>query len=187
MTTTAEVLVDLIVDALKGSTAAGQSVYAFRAWPVKMAANNPQIIIDLPEELKEGLGPNGPGQFNTTASITVRAFIGANSSDPRGDGGEVAVRLGLLTIRRQIEVAVINAGPIMAVIQQIKAVHTKMERGEDDSGLGLGQAAIRFDFEFYQGAEDFAPIDQVTLTTAHVDAALADPAGVDVSLDIPLI
>ena len=189
MTTTAESLVDLVVAAMLGRTAAGADVQAYRDWGIQTNAGvfSPKITVDLPDEDKDGLGSAGPATFDTTAIITVHGFVSAiSAAAPGGDGGEVRVRQAVTALRRQIEVAVINDAALMGEISRIKAVRSKMSATGDGNGVHVAEAVLQFAFVFYQGPEDFAPVQADEVDDMRIDVKPLDPAGVDLRLDIPL-
>ena len=187
--TTAETLIDLLVGALTSSTAAGADVEAFRDWDINTNSGpfTPKITIDLPKEDKESLGNAGPASFNTTARIMLHGFVSAiAASEPGGDGGEIRVRQAALQLRRQIEVAVINDPDLMGSISEIVAVRTEFQASTGNNGLHIIEVGMEFALRFYQGPEDFAPLEADEVDDMHIDVKPAGLPGVDLPLDISL-
>lgn len=177
-TTTAELLAGLVFTALRadGATGAGQNVFAPRDWP-SQPDQLPSIFIDVPSEDKESLGRNGAPQFTVTATIPIVLRVTSKAS--AGDAGAVAVLAAMAALRRQVEVAVINAAPIMGLLQQYPFVRAQMKvtaEGEQH----IGECQMLVGMEFYQGPEDFAqpvttPLEELAIYTDLVN--VFDPSG----------
>ena len=199
-TTTAEGLIDTMVALLQGdpvadppiapaTLAAAADVQAYRDWNIQTLTGpfEPKITFDLPREDKLGLGRNGAAVFDSTAGITLRAFASAQSAAaPGGDGGEVRVRALLKVLRRQIEVALINAPELWAGIQEIKRIRCDQKGSQDGNGVHLGEIIMMFEIVFRQDETDFAQLTVDELELLHLLVQPTDPAGISIPLDITL-
>lgn len=169
MTTTAD-LFAIAVTALQGTTSAGTNVFSVLDWPT-WNGSYPCLYIHTPEEDKESLGRAGAPQFTVTATLTVegRFQAPAGTSNAPFDAGAAVVEAALFNLAKQIEQALINYGPLMALLQQYPFIRTRMNltaEGEQH----LGNLVTQIGLEFYQGPEDFyqAPttaVGEITVTT----------------------
>ncbi|KFE38595.1 ATP-binding protein, partial [Yersinia ruckeri] len=77
-------------------------------------------------------------------------------------------------LRDQVERAVINSYELTRKIQQFARVRSTIDI--DSSGEGhMAQLLMELDIEYYQGPEDFYPIDAEPL--AGIDVTIAMPDG----------
>lgn len=160
MTDTTQLLA-LAVEALKGATLAGDRVYSALSWPTH-AVRYPLIYCRAPTEEKEGLGRNGPPQFNvlTTLRVEARTEIGAK---PNGlSAAMLEKELGVLG--QQIQVALINNPALMGLLQQVAFIRTEMTL-DSDGNKETGEIEVAIGLEFYQGPEDFFPLPEWDLDT----------------------
>lgn len=169
-------LVQLLQTLLLASTDAGAQVFVARTWPSKLSAL-PAIIVDpLYRETKTSLGKNAP-QFDTVTTITVRGRVTA-AAGPDDEGGLTCAE-ALETLKWQIERTLINAYPVMLTIEQFVRVDAEFTLSTD--GLqNVGELAMAIAMGFYEGPEDFAPIDTSTLEEVAVYSDLVnvfDPQG----------
>lgn len=150
-------LQDLIRDAVTGATAAGANVFTPRTWRTPPAAM-PFLMIQSPSETKQNVaGRTGPGEFWTVGRFRIvgRVYAKADVADPTG--AAIAAEAAVSVLKRQIEVAVINADPIRRAIQQCVSVESVTDV-KSDGGLTFGEVEMTFSLEYYQGPEDFAPV-----------------------------
>lgn len=166
------ILVDTVEASLKGSTGAGDQVFIARTWPLSLSAL-PAIMVDpIYRERKQSLGRNAP-QFTTITTIQVRGRV----TSPAGpdDAGALACAEGLETLKNQIERTVINAAPIMSQIQQFTEIDIEFLLNSEGK-QNIGELQMSMSMEFYEGPDDFAPIDadeleRVTVYTDLINVA----------------
>lgn len=158
MTTSAEIR-SLFVQALKGATDAGQSVFTAFDWPTNDDAY-PCIIVRAPKERKESLGRHAPlFQVTTTIEIAARTKSAARADS----AGSAAALAAIEAIKGQIEIATINNPLIWAMpdgsqrIQQFTSVDSEISTSSDGS-MPMAELLMRIDVEFAQGPSDFFPI-----------------------------
>lgn len=170
MTTTAQ-LRTLAVAALTGTTTAGTNIFSPLDWPT-WSGDYPVIFVTTPDEDAEGLGRNGPPQFNVTATLHVVARVEQMSA--ANDQGAAAAYAALEVLRDQIKVALINYPPLMSLLQQFPFYRTRM-RVDADGEQHLGEVTVDIGLEFYQGPEDFYAIPSVPLD--EIDITVQEPNG----------
>ena len=161
-------------------TVAGDRVFMPRDWPVQ-DYDVPIIKIQAPSEDKISKGRNGI-QFDTTTSVEILAEVSAPAEDNDAAAGKVLTALGMF--QRQIELAVIGdptlfGGDQVGLVQQLSRVSSKMATRADGK-VHRGALSMTFDFEFYQGTEDFQLPKTVDIETFHLFADLinvASPTG----------
>ena len=187
--TTSAYLVDLVVAALLGpqagadpagyATAAGQRIYRPGDWPTQ-ALQYPIIKLRVPRELKQSIARSGAPEFTVTTTIRIVGEV----SEPAAvnDAGVAAAEAALWQLQREIEVAVINSYPLTTSIQQIASVDSQLSYNSD-AETHLAGIQIDLALEFYQGAEDFAPVPADDLNELHADFVRHPPAGLIVNLD----
>lgn len=172
MTTTSE-LRQITAQALKGKTTAGDNVFAARTWPT-WNGSYPILWLHSPEEEKESLGCLGGPQFTVTATIRISARLQLKALPKNAAAG--AMILALETLQRQIEMALINFPPLMERLQQFPFIRSKMD--EDGEGeQHLGELTMDVGMEFYQGPEDFYPLEGEVIEPPFdpVGAAVVQP------------
>lgn len=165
MTTTSD-LRELTAEALRGKTLAEGRVYSARTWAT-WSGLYPVIIIGSPAEDMEGLGRAGAPQYTVTTTLRVMARVQVPER-PNNAGAAVA-QLMLERIQRQVKQAVINNPAIMRRLQQIPFVRSQFVEPEDGAKV-LAELVMDVGMEFYQGPEDFFPLDGEA-DTSEVDAA----------------
>lgn len=158
-------------------TNAKRRVYAPRDWP-SWDKIYPALFLSAPLERKEGLGRNTAPQFFTTSTIRISGRV----SEPAaiGDVNAGLAEAELWILQRQYEIAVINAVSIMPHVQQIKSVTTRLAYSSEGA-THLAGIMTDIEVEFYQGAEDFAPVPATPIETIGIKADLAnvaDPTGI---------
>lgn len=182
MTTSGDLL-DLVYTALLGPVAtASPPVYATDAegrilrpsdWPTQ-AGQYPTLKLRVPRETKQSLGRGGPPQFTVVTTIRILGEVSEPASV--GDGGALAAEAALWRLQRQVEVAVINSYPLEAQIQQVASVDSRLSYNSD-AETHLAGIQIDVALEYYQGPEDFAPIDADDLTELRTALTDHPPAG----------
>jgi hypothetical protein len=174
MTTTIE-LMDLVVDALDGTTAAAGNVYSPRDWPT-FDGSYPVLFIADTEEQADSLGRNAP-QYNVTTTVTIEARVQMEPLNQDIGAGLVYDYLGQM--REQVKKALINYTPLMSKLQQFSFFRSRIVT--DPSGdQHLGRMVFEVGLEFYQGPEDFYdyPFSEVDQLHLHVDSGnVFDPGG----------
>lgn len=182
MTTTAQIR-ELVVQALTTKnaqgmypTAANGNVFSPRNWAT-FKGQYPAIFIRTPNEDRESLGRHSAQQFTTTATIHVSARVTAAALP--NDAGAAQAELALEALKTQIDQALINNPAIAIVLQQISFVRSEITVNSDGA-LPLGELVMQFGMEFYEGPEDFYPVDGDPLEEITVDVDLTnryDPSG----------
>jgi hypothetical protein len=179
--TTSMDLVDLIKTSILGATDAGQQVYGPGDWPA-MPENLPLLKLRLLREVRTSLGRSGAPQFTTVATVRIIAEVQAFASED--NAGAEAAQASAWAIKRQVEVAVINAYPLFSKIQQLSGMRSDLSFSANGS-MHVGGIQMDLDLEFYEGADDFAPIETDEITSAHLAATNYAP-GAPVTADFPL-
>lgn len=168
-------LIQLLTVALMGKTAANNNVYGPSDWPTATDLM-PVLLIQTPHERKDSLGRNAPA-FNT---VTTARIVGrVTSAADAGDAGARAV-VGMLGIFvRQVERAVINNYDLTKAIQQFLSVET-VTKVSADGKQHIGEFTMDIAMEFFQGVEEFAPVDANPLEEVALYGDLInvfDPSG----------
>jgi len=157
MTTTSE-LRQITAEALKTGTSAGNNVFAARTWPT-WNGSYPIIWLHAPEEDKDSLGRQGGPQFTVTATIRISARLQVKALPENASAA--AMILALEDMKRQIEMAVINFPPLMSRLQQFPFIRSHM-REDGEGEQNIGELVMDIGMEFYQGPEDFYPLEGAT-------------------------
>ena len=179
MTTSLDLL-NLCLSALKadGATDAGRRVYSPGDWPSQQATL-PQIKLRIVREARQSLSRSGAPQFTTTA--TIRILVEAQAFALEDDAGAANAQAYAWALKRQTEVAIINSYPLFAQIQQLASMRSDLAFNADGA-THLAAVQMDLDLEFYEGAENFAPILTSTITDALVSAENYAPASIDIDL-----
>lgn len=158
----------LVIDALKNQTVAGDRVYSPRDWPTSEDMY-PAILVQTPIDVKNSLGRNAP-QFTTVTTVRITGRL--QELDDEEDNGALKAAESLESLREQVERAVINSYELTRQVQQFLQVRSTID--VDASGEGhLAQLLMEIDIEYYQGPEDFYPVETTDLE------------GIDVTLEMP--
>lgn len=161
----------LVIAALQEKTDAEDRVYSPRDWPTTEDMY-PVILVQTPMDVKDSLGRNAP-QFNTVTTVRITGRLQELDGEDDTDGAAKAEE-ALETLREQIERAVINSYDLTRQIQQFLQVRSTINI--DASGEGhLAEVLMEFDIEYYQGPEDFYPVESVPLE--GIDVTVKMPAG----------
>ncbi|TPG62556.1 ATP-binding protein [Ewingella americana] len=178
----AAALRQLVITALTGKTDAGEGVYSPRDWPTSEDMY-PAILVQTPFDLKNSLGRNVP-QFTTVTTVRVTGRL-QELDEADQDNGAVKAQDSLEQLREQIERALINSYDLTRQIQQFLQIRSTV----DISAAGEGHTAqllMELDIEYYQGPEEFYPIETTPLE--GVDITIIEPDGtpeVGVTIDLP--
>lgn len=153
--TTSDTMMEAMTRCLQGRTVAGQNIYSPRDWPSTRDLY-PMIKVGSFDEDKESLGNNAP-QFNTTTKIRLTCTLSAMPKP--NDQGAVDAQIALGIWQREIERAVIN-NPILwkAGLQEFVSVVSRSKVTQDGE-THIGELTMDFGLKFYQGPEDFYPIE----------------------------
>ncbi|MDE1476234.1 ATP-binding protein [Xenorhabdus bovienii] len=160
---------NMVVQALMGKTSAQSRVYSPRDWSTR-SDDYPCLLVQTKFDHKRSLGRNVP-QFHTIT--TIRIIGRTEEFDGESDDGAVQAELALEALREQIERAVINSYELTRVIQQYAEIRSQIDihaSGESH----MAQLLMDIDIEYYQGEEDFYPIETHQLD--GIDVTVAMPA-----------
>ena len=165
MTLYRAMLRDIAIAALKKKpTLAGPRVYSPQDTPT-WNGEYPMIFVRTPQERKESLS-RGPPQFNVVATLQVTARLEAVTAEKAEADLEV--------VAEQIERTLINDYDLTRKIQQFSFIDTRMDFSSEGQAH-LGQLTVNIGLEFFQGPEDFAPIEEVPLRQINLTADMAAP------------
>ncbi|CAK7026101.1 ABC transporter permease [Saezia sanguinis] len=173
---------ELVTAALVGKTAAQDRVYSPRDWPTHTEIF-PVLLVSTPFEKKSSLGRNAP-QFNTVTTVAVSGRVIAYDKED-GTSGVALATDAVEALRDQIHVAVINNPALMQEIQQFISVDTQTVVDAEGEGH-VGQVLVHFHIEYYQGPEDFYPVEAVPLKTIEIKQKYPDgttPTGLTIELE----
>lgn len=182
MTTTAQirelVVQQLTLESAPGiyPTSAGISVFSPRNWTT-FKGQYPAIFVTSPSEDRESLGRHSAQQFTTTSTIKISARVTVPAL--ANDAGAAQAQVALEALKLQIDQALVNNPAITQLIQQIPFMRSEIDVNSDGD-QPLGELVMQIGYEFYEGPEDFYPIDGVPLEEITVDADLVnvfDPSG----------
>ncbi|MBQ0266784.1 ATP-binding protein [Providencia huaxiensis] len=162
---------ELVVNSLKGKTAAENRVYSPMDWST-VNADYPCIIVQTPFDHKKSLGRNVP-QFNTITTVRVTGRLEEFDGDDLD--GAMKAELALEALREEIERAVINSYELTRQIQQFIEIRSQISMSAEGEGH-LAQLLMDLDIEYYQGPEEFYPIDADPLT--GIDINVQQPDGI---------
>ncbi|MGO2334296.1 ATP-binding protein [Providencia sp.] len=160
---------ELVVNALKGRTAAENRVYSPMDWST-VNADYPCIIVQTPFDHKKSLGRNVP-QFNTVTTVRITGRLEEFDGDDLD--GAMKAELALEALREEIERAVINSYELTRQIQQFLEIRSQIDISAGGEGH-LAQLLMDLDIEYYQGPEEFYPIDADPLTGIDINVQQPD-------------
>ncbi|CNB84261.1 hypothetical protein [Yersinia pseudotuberculosis] len=161
----------LVAAALRGKTDAEDRIYLTEAWPI---TTYPAILLQTPLEVKESIGRNAP-QFNTITTLRISGHIQLSE----GENPVTVAASALERLCEQIQRAVINSYELTRQIQQFAKVRTTMgiytapSITATRSEPSVAEVKVELDLEYYQGPEDFFPLETTQL------------AGIDVTINMP--
>lgn len=159
----------LVVTALKGQTLAQERVYSPRDWPTS-SPDYPVLLVQTPYEEKNSMGRNAP-QFTTVTTVRITGRNEAFDGDEL-DGAAQAEE-GLETLREQIDRAVINSYDLTLQIQQFKNIRSAIEVSSAGEGH-TGQLTYEIDMEYFQGPDDFYPIQPTPINEMAITVSMPD-------------
>ncbi len=160
---------ELVVNALKGRTAAENRVYSPMDWST-VNADYPCIIVQTPFDHKKSLGRNAP-QFNTVTTVRITGRLEEFDGDDLD--GAMKAELALEALREEIERAVINSYELTRQVQQFLEIRSQIDISAGGEGH-LAQLLMDLDIEYYQGPEEFYPIDADPLTGIDINVQQPD-------------
>ncbi len=166
----------LVVEALQGATDAADRVYSPRDLPTTRDMY-PTLLVQTPFDQKHSQGRNTPA-FTTITTVRITGRVQEYDGETEDDGAMEA-EVVLEALRDQVERAVINSYALTRRIQQFSQVRSTIDI--DASGEGhLAQLLLEIDVEYYQGPEDFYPVD--THRLEGIDITIKMPEGTSQSI-----
>jgi hypothetical protein len=187
MTTTLD-LQELMVEALlKAGTDADQPPYPtdaedriFRPGDLPAQPGQfPLFKLRIPREQRQSLG-RGSVQFLTLGTVRVIGEV-SEPADVTDPGTISAAEASLWALKRQAEVAIINSYPLFSLVQQLASIDAQFAYSSD-AETHLAGIQIDFTFEFYEGAEDFAPLPTDPLEEIEIEDESHPAAGITIIL-----
>lgn len=165
---------EMAVKALQGKTLAEDRVYSPRDWATRKD-QYPLIIVQTVFEEKFSKGRNAP-QFDTVTTLQIAVRL--EEFDHLEDGilsidGALRAQLRLERMKEEIERAVINSYDITRFTQQFKHVRSQLDLNPTGEGHA-GQLVVEMDIEFFQGPDDFFPIEADELQELHLEVVMPD-------------
>lgn len=161
---------ELAVQAIRGKTLAEHRVYSPRDWATR-SKDYPLILVQTVFEEKNSKGRNSP-QFDTVTTLQIAARLEELDGE-LDDDGAMKAQLNLERLKEEIERAVINSYEITRYTQQIKHVRSQINLNAEGEGH-TGQLVIQMEFEYFQGPDDFYPIEGDELQELHLEIAMPD-------------
>lgn len=163
--TTSQDLLQAVYEAIAAAgTGAGDRVYTPGDWPTQ-PDQYPIVKLRLVSEQRRSSGRSGPPQFETVA--VVRILAEASSPADFDNAGASDAEQKLWSLKRQIEVAVINSYPLEQQIEQIATVNSQLAF-TSEAATHLAGLQMDLSLEFYEGPESFAPVEADDLEEADV-------------------
>lgn len=172
----------LVISALTGNTDALDRVYSPRDWPTTEDMY-PLILVQTPFDLKNSLGRNVP-QFTTVTTVRITGRL-QELDEIDQDNGAAKAEEALEQLREQIERAVINSHELTRQTQQFLQVRSTIDINAGGEGH-TAQLLMELDIEYYQGPEEFYPIETTPLE--GIDVTITEPDGtpeVGITIDLP--
>ena len=160
----------LVVDALKGKTSAGENVFSPRDFPTTRAMYQ-CLLVQTPFDHKHSQGKSTPA-FTTTTTVRISGRIQEYDGETADDGA-LEAELALEALREQIDRAVVNSYELTRVIQQFREIRSTIDVSADGEAH-LGQLLYEIDIEYYQGPEDFYPVESVPLEGIDILVQMPD-------------
>lgn len=142
-------------------------------WPTQ-EGQYPILKLRLVSEHRRSLGPHGPAEFETTATIRISGEVSAPAQVDNLGAADAEARLWRL--KRQVDAAVVNSYPLTQAIQQISAMRAQLAYNSE-AATHLAGIQIDVAVEFYEGPENFAPLPADDLNAVHLDANHYPPTG----------
>lgn len=176
--TTSQDLLQLCYEAVVNSTDAESRVYKPGDWP-SQGEQYPLIKMRLIHEARTSLGRGGAIQFLTVATIRFTAEVSAPATID--DAGATGAETALWSLKRQIEVALINSYPLTGKIQNMPALVSQLDFSSEGA-THLAGVRLDLQLEFYEGPESFAPVETFDLEQVTVANPNLPPTGLSVDL-----
>lgn len=164
----------LVVDALMGKTDAGNNVFSPRDFPT-MRDMYPALLVQTPFEQKHSLGRSAP-EFTVITTVRISGRVQEYDGEDDNDGAMEA-ELALESLRQQIDKAVINSFELTRATQQYREIRSTIDV-QAGYEAHLGQLLYEIDIEYYQGPEDFFPIEATPIE--GIDLRIQMPDGTTV-------
>ncbi|CAH6020008.1 hypothetical protein AI3057V1_1466 [Citrobacter freundii] len=161
----------MVVMALTNATDAADRVFSPRDWPTS-PVEYPALLIQTPFDHKKAMGRNTPS-FTTVTTVRITGRVQEYDGETDDDGA-MRAEVALEDLREQVERAVINSYELTRKIQKYAEVRSTINV-DADGEAHMGQLLYEIDIEYYQGPEDFYPVETVPLE--GMDIAIAMPDG----------
>lgn len=161
----------MVVDALIGATDAGGRVFSPRDFPTTRDMY-PALLVQTPFDHKHSQGRNTPA-FTTVTTVRISGRVQEYDGETEDDGPMVA-ELALESLREQVDRAVINSYELTRNIQQFREIRSTIDVSAGGEAH-LGQLLYEIDIEYYQGPEDFYPVESGVLD--GIDLRIQMPDG----------
>ncbi|KAA0547763.1 ATP-binding protein [Citrobacter braakii] len=159
----------LVVTALTGKTDAGDRVFSPRDWSTAPDMY-PVLLVQTPFDHKRAQGRNVPS-FTTITTVRITGRIQEYDGETDDDGA-IKAELALEELRDQVERAVINSYELTRKVQKYAEIRSTINV-DADGEAHAGQLIYELDIEYYQGPEDFFPVQSTPL------------AGIDIEVEMP--
>lgn len=178
MTTSLDLLDLSHAAVIAANTMAGDNIFRPGDWPTQ-PGQYPIGKMRLVKEDRISQGRSGPQSFTTTAHIQMSLAV----SEPAqlDDAGATAAEAKLWAFKREVEIAIVNSMPLATAIQQISMMRSQLQflgqGGEHLAGVQMDIA-----FEYYEGPENFAPVDADDIEEFDVTASSFPPFGMNITL-----
>lgn len=160
----------MVVDALKGATDAGDQVFSPRDLPTTRDMY-PILLVQTPFDHKHSQGRNTPA-FTTITTVRISGRVQEYDGETEDDGAMVT-ELALESLREQVDRAVINSYELTRNIQQYREIRSTIDVSAEGEAH-LGQLLYEIDIEYFQGPEDFYPVESVPLTGIDIRVQMSD-------------
>lgn len=167
-------LLDLTHAAIvQAGTDAQGDVFRPGDWPTQ-DGQYPIIKLRLIGEDRQSASRSGPTDFTTVTTIRI---VGEVSEPARlDDAGATEAEARLWALKRQIDVAVINSYPLASAIQRVLSMRSQLAFNAD-SATHLAGIQTDLALEFYEGPEQFAPVDTSDLHEVDLAVSGYQPTG----------
>lgn len=161
-----------------GASDAGARVYQPGDWPTQ-PGQMPVIKLRILREHRVSQGRSGAPAYTTTTTIRVIGEVEAYASED--NAGATMAEAACWRLKRQIEVAIVNAHDLFMRIQQIASIDSQLVLNAEGA---THIAAIVMDFavEFFEGADSFHPDDADDITEMDFTPTPFPPATATFSL-----
>jgi hypothetical protein len=131
----------------------------------------PAILVQTPFDVKNSLGRNVP-QFTTVTTVRVTGRL-QELDELEEDNGAAKAEEALEQFREQIERAVINSYELTRQTQQFLQIRSTIDISAGGEGH-TAQLLMELDIEYYQGPEEFYPVETTPLEGIDITIAMPD-------------